>query len=332
MAEQGERAAELISHNIKTHRSDFSSSNLRYPTGIIDELLKKEVSILRRARFLQGFARSEQSLRLAQKILSGDFEGGSDNAKSIALAWCSRVIAVGEQTDQAAEFVSRAKELGNGPETAIAEAFIVSAKGDFEGALGKIAGLDTPRARSAAFMIATNHNDATTAVDWLSTVDISLSDLDADGKFFLITKLLELGRWNMALEYTESLNQGDYEDAPVLFYTAAIVNLMQAIPAELRSSLPRQVPFEAARFPLASDETSLAHRRKAQNLLEKSISIVRELGCVEASYLIEDYALWLELRDPQGRNSGLQKLQASMREHSLRSLHLAPPVQLNLNL
>lgn len=331
ISEQGDKTAELVNHHLK-NLSNLSSSAVRYPTGIIDELIKKDVSILRRARFLQGFSRSEQSLRLAQKILSGEFEGGSDGVKSIALAWCSRVIAVGEQTDKAAEFLSRARELGNGPEIAIAEAFIVSAKGDFEGALGKIAALDSSSARSAAFMIATSHNDPATAVEWLSTAGISLSDLDADGKFFLITKLLELGSWNTALEYAQSLNQSDFEEAPVLLYTATMANLVQAVPVELRSNLPRQVPFEAARFPLASDESSLAYRRRARDLLQQSISVARELGCVEASYLIEDYALWLELRDPLSHNSGRQKLEASMREHSLRRLRLALEFRLNLDL
>lgn len=333
ISEQGEKTAEVVADRLKKDLSALSSP-VRYPTGTVDELIQKDLSILRRARFFEGFSRFEYSIRLAKKILNGEFEGGSDAVKSKALAWCSRIIAIGKHGDKSDQYLSQAKQLGNGPEIIIAEAFRVSANGDFDAALGKISDLDSPTARSAAFMIATNHIDASAAVDWLLTTGVTFSELDGDGKFFLITKLLELGRWNNAIEYAESLHEDDFLEAPALYYTAAMANLVQVIPEDLRSNVPKQVPFEAASFPLGSDEASLKHRREAHDLLKRSGFVMRELGCVEVAHLADDYALWLELRDPLSHNSGRQQLEASMRdqEHSLRRLRLALQFGLKLDL
>jgi hypothetical protein len=333
ISDQGEKTAGIVADRLKNDISRLSAG-LKYPKGLVDDQIQKDLSIMRRSRFFEGFSRSEHSLRLAEKILSGEFEGGSDALKSIALAWCSRVLAFGDTGDKSDEYLSRAKQLGDGPEVTMAEAFRVSARGALEEALSRLADIDSSSARSAAFLIVAYHRDASAAVEWFSTVGFQFSDLDADGKYALIAKMLELGRWDAALEYTNALHEDDFRQAPVLFFTSALANLVQAIPGELRAVVLHQLPFEAIIFPLASDQPSLKYRRKAQDLFQKSALTTRELDCVEVTNLAEDYALWLELRDQKGHDSGREKLEASMREseHSLRRLHLALQFGLNLDL
>jgi pimeloyl-ACP methyl ester carboxylesterase len=334
ISEQGEETANIVADRLKNDLRHLSSPSLKYPREIVDDLIQKDLSIMQRARFFQGFSRAEHSLRLADKILNDELEGGSSVVKSRALAWCSRVLALGDTGDTSDEFLRRAKQLGDGPEIAIAEAFRISANGNVDGALSTLADIDSPSARSAAFFIVTNHKDASAAIEWLSTVGVKFSDLDADGKFYFITKLLELGRWDTAIEYVDALLEDDFQQAPALFHAAAMSNLVQAVPGELRSVIFQQLPFEANIFPLGSNAPSLQHRRKAQVLFQKSTIATRELGCAEVSNLSEDYALWLELRDPEGCGTGLEKLQMSMRdpEHSLRRLHLALQFGLKLDI
>jgi hypothetical protein len=138
----------------------------------------------------------------------------------------------------------------------------------------------------------------------------------------------------MAIECVDALREEDFKQAPALFHTAAMANLAQAIPDELRSLIFNQIPFGASDFPLASNEASIRARRKAQELFSQATLAARELGCTEVANSADDYALWLELCDPEGRNSGLEKLQVSMREpeHSLRRLRLALQFGLRLDL
>lgn len=332
--DQGEITADTVADRIKNDLSQLSSPVPKYPKEIVADLIQKDLSIMRRARFFMGFSLSEHTLRLAEKILNGEFEGGSDTVKSRVLAWCSRFIAAGANSDKSDELLSLAKQLGNGPEVTIAEAFSVSAKGNLEEALSKLTDIDSSSARSAAFLIVTNHKDASAAVEWLSTVGFRFSDLDTDGKFVLIAKLLELGRWDAALENANALHEDEFQQTPALFHTAAMANLVQAIPEELRSIILQQLPFEARTFPLASTDDSLRARRRSLHLFSRCALAARDLGCREVANVADDYALWLELRDPEEGDSGRRKLEASMREseHSLRRLHLALQFGLKLDI
>src|SRR5262249_39313436 len=153
------------------------------------------------------FSVPEHSIRLAEKILNGEFEGGSDTIKGTALAWCVRFLAYGEHSARSDEFLHRARQLGNGQEITVAEAFRISANGNFEEALGKLSGVDSPIARSAAFRIVSHHQDAASTIEWLAKSGMTHTDFDPEGKVFLITMLLELGRWNTAHEYANALHE-----------------------------------------------------------------------------------------------------------------------------
>lgn len=334
MLDQREKTADLVADRLQKDISQIKSPFRKSPKELVDSEIQKHLSIIRRSRFFIGSSFSEHSIRLAEKILNGEFEGGSDEVKSSALAWCARFLAHGENSAQSDEFLRRAKQLGNGPEIMVAEAFRISANGNFAKALSTLASVPSPNARSAAFIIATRHQDAASAIEWLAKSGITHADLDADGKFFLITKLLDLSHWDIALEYVNALQKKDYQYTPALFHIAAMTHLVQAIPEEFKSLVLKQIPFEARTFPLASNEASLRSRGKAQDLFHKCALVARELGCVEVANLADDYALWLELRGPEGQVSGRQKLEASMREstHALRRLQFALQFGLKLDL
>jgi hypothetical protein len=334
LSSQGEKTADIVADRLKTDLSQIASSLRRYPKELVDSEIEKLVSIMRRARFFKGFSVSEHSIRLGERILSGDLEGGSDGVKSSALAWCARFIAIGDNSGKSDEFLSRAKKLATIPEITLAEVFRISANGGLDQALSQLSGIRSPTARSVAFRIVTHHENAEAAIGWLSKSGFTHTDLDGDGKFFLLTNLLELCRWDAALECVNGLEAQDYDCTPALLHTAAMVHLLQAIPDELKSLVLGQIPFEALNFPLASTESALNSRRNAQELFERCGLAARELNCIEVASNAEDYALWLELRDSESHIAGLQKLEASMRDsaHSLRRLPLALQFGLKLDL
>lgn len=328
---ESEKTAEAI--KLAVQSASNASSITNFPRDLVDRQVEESLRVLRQARYLVGFSATEESVTLGNKIQSGELQGASDELKSRALAWCARVLALDHGT-KADEYLVLARQLASPPEIRIAEAFRLSANGDTDGALSMLAQLKLPIAKSAAFIIVASKNGANAALQWMNKAGLTIIDLDADGKFYLISKVIESSDWELALDCANNISDKDYTQAPILFYSAAIVNLSQAILPEFRSFELQQMLLQAKDFPLAADQSSLQFRRKAQTLLTQCAVAARGLGCLDAANSAEDCALWLELRDPETRESGFQKLQASMRDrsHSLRRLNLAVQFGLNLDL
>ena len=184
--EQGEKTADLVVDRLQKQVSEIGSSLWKYPKDLVDREIQKQLLIVRGSRFFNGFPLAEHSERLAKGIINGEFEGGSDSVKSCALAWCARFLAYSENRAQFDEFVRKARQLGNGPEVTVAEAFGISAHGNFAEALNKLARVESSFARSATFRIVTHHQGDACALEWLEKSGITHTDLDPDGKLFLI--------------------------------------------------------------------------------------------------------------------------------------------------
>ena len=85
-------------------------------------------------------------------------------------------------------------------------------KGDKNAALSTLAKIDSAASRSAAFMIVSHHEGGDKLLDWLEKSGIKVMSLDAEGKYFLLTQLLDLGRWEEARENLDKLDDQDLED------------------------------------------------------------------------------------------------------------------------
>ena len=213
-------------------------------------------------------------------------------------AWCARLLSSTEELDKAEEFLDLAKTLGNCPEIDIAHAFIVSQQGDRAASLQILAGIDTPSSHSAALMVMAHHGGAKGAIQWLKETGIKAADLDADGKSFLLTHQLDLARWEAGLETLGTITAHDFEETPVLHHQAGITKLLTAVPSDFRSALLKHVPFEALGFPLASDTVAMEARRDAHGYFLDAVEVAQRLECPCAARIDDEYALWLELKDP----------------------------------
>ena len=207
-----------------------------------------------------------------------------------------------------------AKLLGICAENEIAHAFVRSQKGDKTGALKALADIDLPISRTAAFMIVANHEGSQRAVDWLSDAGIKATDLDSEGKYFLLTCYLELSNWATAIQYLGVVTDDDLREAPVLHHVVAITYLLGAVPTEFRGLVLNQLPFEAGSFPLASDAAAIEARRIARRYFTQAAQAALWLNCPVAATIDDEYALWLELKDPDESVAGRQRLEAKFRD------------------
>jgi hypothetical protein len=305
-----------------------------FPTNLIDQNIKKEIDILRKSRFFNEFNIIHSSLVLGNKLVKGELSGGSDSVKARALAWCARFLIRSEELRKAEEYLNLAKGLGSCPEITVAEAFVNSQKGNQGEALSVLAGMSSPMSRSAAFMIVTHHEDVQGAIDWFKKAKLEPTDLDSDGKCSLILQLLQLTHWDEAKEIIHDITEQDLEETPVLHHIIGMIYLLSTVPIELRAAGIIQLPFEIINFPLASDVASINARREANHYFNNAAEIARQLDCNVTATIDEEYAIWLEIIDPDHSNEGIQRLEAKLRDPSsaLRLVHLALHFGINLDL
>ena len=295
-----------------------------FPTELVDQKIKDETDIIRKSRFFEDFDRTGSSLVLARKLVEGELSGGTGTVRCQALSWCVRILSRTKELDKAEKYLEYAKELGTCQEIDIADAFISSQKGDRKAALSSLANIDSPMSRSAALMIVVNHDGPQEAIDWLNTVSIDATDLDPDGKRFLLGCQLELADWEAAQKSLDAVTDDDLRDVPVLHHMIAITHLLKAVPVELRAIVRDQPPFEAAAFPLDSGPAGIEARRLAHSIFIDAAEVARQLGCLLAENIDDEYALWLELRDPDKCPEGRRRLESKLRDPkiTLRLVHL----------
>ncbi len=289
-------------------------SHLYFPTALVNQKIEDDVDILRKSRFFVEFDRVHSSLALARRLVEGDLSGGTGAVRARGLAWCARLLSTTEELDNAEEYLRVAKSLGTSSEIDIADAVITARKGDRRAALSALADIGSPQSRSAAFMIVANHEGAEKAVDWLETAGLGATDLDPNGKLSLLMQQLKLSRWEGAREVLGVLTDQDLDETPALHHWMAITHFLSTVPVELRADVRYQLPFGAADFPLDSDAAAIDIRRTAYCHFTTAAEVARKLNCPEAARVAGEYALWLELGDPDPATSesGRQRLKAKL--------------------
>ena len=297
-----------------------------------DQQIAAELQAIRQGRFINGYPTSQKAAELAERIDRTELAGGSIELRARGLAWCARLLCQRETLDRARELLKKSRTLAETAEAALAEAFIVATR-DGGTALALLAPMKTPAARSAALRIVTNSGQPLGAIAWVERASLTLDSFDSEGKFFQISNELAAERWQEAVDHASQITDADLAETPVLHHAVGVAYLMQAVPAELRSTALSQVPFEAASFPLAADPAALAFRQRAIKAFEAVSAFALQAGVAAASHLASDLTLWLKLRDPHAHDRAMEELRGSMRdpEQSLRRLPLALQFGLKLD-
>jgi hypothetical protein len=284
------------------------------PTELVDQIIEEEVEKLRKSRFFSEFDRTRSSLSLGGRLAEGNLSGGSDEMRGRGLAWCARILSPSDDLELAEDFLELAKTLADSPEAKIAEAFVISQKGDKAAALQALAGIDSHASRSAGLMIVAHDDGAESALKWMTDAGRTADHLDSDGKSFLLTHQLQLGYWDHAAQTVGVLSETDFARTPLLHHLAALTTLAPAVPVEFRAVVLTQVPFEARGFPLASDSVAMDARRAAHKHFLDAVEVAKQQACPRAARTDDGYALWLELRDPAQTAHGKNRLENKLRD------------------
>lgn len=302
---------------------DINIFGADFPTEIVDQKINEELSRLLKSRFFVEFDRVGSLCVFGRRLVDGDLSKGTDKVRGPALAWCARLLSRTEELCKAEEFLAIAKNIIVSQETLLAEAFVCSQKGEKEKSLKLLAGIKSPVARSAALMVVAHHEGGESALQWLQKAGFDFSDLSCDGKVIFLMHQLELDQLEAAKESLDKINDQDLAGAPILHHLLGMTHLLSAVPTDLRAIVLRQMPFEAAGFPLFSDLPAMESRRAAHKHFMEAAAAAQQLNCHDTAMIDDEYALWLELKDPEYSEEGMQRLRTKLRDPKLM-LRLVP--------
>lgn len=280
------------------------------PTTLVDQEINSATIKLRKSRFFAGFDRTVECRKLAARIIGGDLRNGSPRAKGLALSWVARLVD-SENSEERIEFNRTALSWDNSEEAQINASFIEASDGNVGSAMAKLAALASDAARTAGLMIQAKEKAPAEISQWMVDAGLFPSDLDGDGKTFLLILALQEQEWDEAAEIFSTVTQTDIQTAPTLAFLGAQLKLAQAIDPDLRASGISFLNMDLAGFPLANDTNGLLCIREARKLFEQCEQFCTDLGLEGNAAFCSDFALWLQLRDPAAKTEGLAKLRAS---------------------
>lgn len=308
------------SANLEKMRSDRQSSV--YQIALIDEKIKEAIDRLRKSHHFSEFDSFEASVELGRRLIAGEFKDGSSAIRVEGLSWCARSlcaadVAGAERLIEAARNLDRIRELG------IAEAVVDAAKGDYRGALAKLAELDSPCARTVALMTVARHKGKPAAIEWLRAAGLSPADLDPEGRLVVLTIELDLAHWESAADIARIVTTDDMLAMPPLWHQVGIALLLTTLPENYREGLRYQLPLGLAETPFDSVGRAVEYRRLARDHFRRAAAVAEELELTEATKIDEAYAMWLGLSDIETRVDAKKRLEARFRDAD-SALHLVP--------
>ena len=319
------RAGNINENSIEqfvTQIERMQSSPESYPVNIIDKSIEDELDLLLKSRPFAEFDSASASLRLGRRLIDGNLRHGGDDTRTRALAWCARILSIADK-HTAERYLRYAETIGSCHELDLASGFILAQETNVTQALAALKETKTPLSRSAALILVKNAKKATGAFSWIHATGFTAHDFDSDGKLHLLSILHELDELEEAIAVLQGVTDDDCRSTPLLNHWVAITHLLATVPEDYRAIVRARVPFSARDFPLASSESAIASRRAACLHFERSAKAAMELSCPRMARLDEEYAIWMDLRDPSTTMHGKGLLEARLRDGD-STLHLVP--------
>lgn len=330
---QTQAMVEEVSNVVK---GDAAGTHTAYPRELVDGHVVETLETLRQWRLLLPAGIAGDAARLAGRLKAGgDLSSASSQNRARGLALCARWLSRTAAESDVSELIAVSEELLITPELAIAKAFQISQQGDWSAALAALKPVNTPERRSAALIIYGHHHDAASALEWARTAGIRWEDLDPDGRFFMLQYMVGADLWEDALDLVHRLEPQDLAFTPALNISAAVISAASQVPKDLRQVMAGGgVQVDPAGFPIADTPSALVERRAAERYYRAAASAARSAGNPAAVRVFETTALWLRLRDPDGREEGRREVAAALDdpERAIAVLPLALGFDLPVNL
>ena len=125
-----------------THEIENSAALQTAPSNLVDAELDRRLERLRKCRVFPEFHAMEEARALAMSLEEGDLASASEEQKSIAFAWCARILSV-DAPDEATGLLARVS-VSSEESHSVAQGLVKAARGDLNGAIEDLCELGTP--------------------------------------------------------------------------------------------------------------------------------------------------------------------------------------------
>lgn len=289
------------------HQIDLSALGKK----LLGEEAERKSEYIRQARYFSGFPTLDETRRFAMQLSEGEFASCAPDLRARLLGNCARWLAYKGELTEITPLVALSQQLGSSDETLVGAASLAS-RTDLSAGLQMLGARGTPYTRSAALQMMVNAKGLDEALAWMVTAGITFETLDSDGRYLLTACHIDARDWEKAHACAAAIDESDTERTPILHHVLAVSYLIQAVPQDLRPLAVNGIPLDAATFALDDMAAAIAARRLATYHFRSAEKAARGFSCDRVARVNAQYALWLELRDPETATEALATLAAML--------------------
>jgi len=282
-------------------------SNNITDSNVIDEAIKGELDELKKVRFFAGSSPHQRAAHFADRLTKGDLQNGKQEIKETATLWCARILSA-QNLEYAQQLLAQCQSKDQTEEYKIAEAFTTKYSDVNVKVLHKLKDQNSPLANTAKLFLTSIETNPKETVEWVNQCGFKASDFDTDGKFKLLHLCLEAGEWELAQNNLVQVTEDDLQICPVLYFIRAMINLLQTIPTPYRSQVFQNVPFHLSSFPIQTTQKDQQLLRNASENFKQCEKVALEFDLEKAAHIAGDFALWIDLRNPETQQATLERL------------------------
>jgi tetratricopeptide (TPR) repeat protein len=268
---------------------------------------------IRRRRSLPNVnARAEICGLLARVSDGGDLRLCPPGSRSEVYYWAARLHASDPTTiDKARQFREALIRLDPLADTAVIDAWLDGGSGNWDAALRRFKGVNTPDARTNVMALLRASAGPDAALAWLDDRrDTGPELLTGVGWLNAATLLAQAGRWNEAADVLSKLEDRQVDECPDLLFVDGVLNAAHLYPSDLRRhALAGSVEITPILQEGAEADT---RRRHALASFDRAARAMRELDEPERAKAAERLRTWLLLTDKATRAAAEAEVIAAM--------------------
>ena len=282
------------------------------------EVLREELDRIVKRRAIPGVNSAEEIKALLSKIHDeGRLSRAPSSNKAKVYYWAARIFVTNEKTvDQAKSSLRSYEETPHHDSEKIAfiKAWLSEAEGHRQEAICTLSDLGTADARTSILALLAKRDGNAAALDWLAeNKPYTHTFLSPVGWRNAAGMMIEEGRWESAVDLLNELPEEVFESFPDLFFVKGLLHASLLLSESARLRLLGQAPVD---FKAEVQEGVVAtrHREQAIQAFQRARERLLELGAEERVRGCEYHLMWIQLTDPQERDTALAELTEKMND------------------
>ena len=282
------------------------------------EVLREELARIVQRRAIPGVNSGEEIKKLLGKIKDeGRLCRAPSSEKAEIYYWAARIFVTNKETvDQAKNCLRLYEETPHvdSQKVAFIKAWLSEDEGHTQKAINALSDLNTADAKTSILTLLAKRDGNAAALDWLAeNKPYTHTYLSPVGWRNAAGMMIEEGRWESAVDLLNELPEEVFESFPDLFFVKGLLHASLLLPEPARLRLLGQAPVDF-KAEVQEGVVATGHREQAIQAFQRARERLLELGAEERVHGCEYHLMWIQLTDPQERDTALAELTEKMND------------------